>query len=113
MRGRRRPSRRRGTVKRSAVPDEARHRAGAKGPAKEIHRLTDLDQMKVLMPFICGTGSAYRCKVVGFPQDGKAYSRAECVFDATSPLPRILLWRDLTHLGRGYSLDSLGVNYSQ
>jgi len=72
-----------------------------------------LDQMKVLMPFICGGGSAYRCQVVGFFQDGKAYSRAECVFDATSPLPRILLWRDLTHLGRGYSMEMLGANFSR
>jgi hypothetical protein len=72
-----------------------------------------LDQMKVLMPFICGGGSAYRCQVIGFFQDGKAYSRAECVFDATSPLPRILLWRDLTHLGRGYSMEMLGANFSR
>ncbi|MBW8885027.1 MAG: general secretion pathway protein GspK, partial [Planctomycetia bacterium] len=75
--------------------------------------IVTLDQMKVLMPFICGSGAAYRCQVVGFFQDGKAYSRAECVFDATSPLPRILLWRDLTHLGRGYSMEMLGANFSR
>jgi len=61
--------------------------------------IVTLPQMKVLMPFICGGGSAYRCQVIGFFQGGQAFSRAEVVFDATSPLPRILLWRDLTHLG--------------
>ena len=72
-----------------------------------------LPEMKVLMPFITGGGSVYRAQVVGYFQGGQASSRAEVVFDATSPLPRIVLWRDLTHLGRGYSLDTLGVNYSR
>lgn len=75
--------------------------------------LVTLPQMKALMPFITGGGSAYRCQVVGYFQGGQAASRAEVVFDATSPLPRIVLWRDLTHLGRGYSLDTLGLNYSR
>lgn len=75
--------------------------------------IVTLDQMKVLMPFVCGGGSAYRCQVVGFFQGGQASSRVEVVFDATSPLPHILLWRDLSHLGRGYSMEMLGANYSR
>ena len=75
--------------------------------------IVTLPQMKALMPFINGGGSAYRAQVVGYFQGGQAASRVEAVFDATSPLPRIVLWRDLTHLGRGYTLDSLGVNYSR
>ena len=46
-------------------------------------------------------------------QGGQAASRVEAVFDATSPLPRIVLWRDLTHLGRGYSMEMLGANFSR
>jgi Type II secretion system (T2SS), protein K len=75
--------------------------------------IVTLAQMKVLMPFINGGGNAYRAQIVGYFQGGQAASRAEVVFDATSPLPRIVLWRDLTHLGRGYTLDTLGVNYSK
>jgi hypothetical protein len=75
--------------------------------------IVTLQQMKVLMPFINGGGNAYRAQIVGYFQGGQAASRVEVVFDATSPLPRIVLWRDLTHLGRGYPLDTLGVNYSQ
>jgi hypothetical protein len=75
--------------------------------------IVTLQQMKVLLPFINGGGSAYRAQIVGYFQGGQASSRAEAVFDATSPLPRIVLWRDLSHLGRGYKIDTLGVNYSR
>jgi len=75
--------------------------------------IVTLPEMKVLMPFINGGGNAYRGQVVGYFQGGQAASRAEVVFDATSILPRVVLWRDLTHLGRGYSLDTLGLNYSR
>lgn len=73
--------------------------------------LVTLAEMKVLMPFINGGGNVYRGQIVGYLQGGQAAARAEVVFDATSPLPRIVLWRDLTHLGRGYALDTLGLNY--
>jgi DNA uptake protein ComE-like DNA-binding protein len=75
--------------------------------------IVTLAEMKVLMPFINGGGNAYRCQVVGYFQGGQAASRAEVVFDATSPMPRVVFWRDLTHLGRGYSLETLGVDLSQ
>jgi Type II secretion system (T2SS), protein K len=71
-----------------------------------------LAEMKVLMPFICGSGRAFRAQVVGYFQGGQSSSRAEVVFEATSPLPRVVLWRDLSHLGRGYTLESLGLNNS-
>ena len=72
-----------------------------------------LAEMKALMPFVCGGGNVYRAQVVGYFQGGQAASRAEVVFDATSPLPRVVLWRDLSHLGRGYALETLGVDFSQ
>jgi hypothetical protein len=75
--------------------------------------IVTLAEMKALMPFVCGGGDAYRCQVVGFFQGGQASSRAEVVFDATSPLPRIVSWKDLSHLGRGYSMDMLGANFSR
>ena len=74
--------------------------------------LVTLPEMKTLMPFICGNGRAYRAQVVGYFQGGQASSRAEVIFDATSPLPTVVSWKDLTHLGRGYSLETLGVNYT-
>jgi hypothetical protein len=75
--------------------------------------MVTLTEMKALLPFICGGGNVYRGQVVGYFQGGQAASRAEVVFDATSPMPRVVFWRDLTHLGRGFPLDTLGTNYSQ
>jgi Type II secretion system (T2SS), protein K len=75
--------------------------------------LVTLQQMQTLQPLITGGGNVYRAQVVGYFQSGAASSRAEVVFDATSPLPRILFWRDISHLGRGYPLEMLGLNFSE
>jgi len=72
-----------------------------------------LDEMKTMLPFITAGGDVYRCQIVGYFQGGQAASRAEVVFDATYTLPRILFWRDISHLGRGYALETLGVDYSE
>ena len=68
-----------------------------------------LEQMKEVMPYVCGSGEVYRAQVIGYFQGGGAFSRAEVVWDATQPLPRVVFWRDISHLGRGYPLDVLGV----
>jgi type II secretory pathway component PulK len=75
--------------------------------------IVTLEEMRLLMPLVCGGGNVYRAQVIGYLQNGQASSRAEIIFDATTPLPRILLWRDLSHLGRGYALETLGVDLTQ
>jgi type II secretory pathway component PulK len=72
-----------------------------------------LEQMRLLMPFVTGGGDVYRAQVVGYYQSGQAASRVEAVFDATRSPVRIVFWRDISHLGRGYALETLGVNYSE
>ena len=72
-----------------------------------------LEEMKTMLPFITAGGDVYRCQIVGYFQGGQAASRAEVVFDATYTLPRILFWRDISHLGRGYALETLGVDYTE
>lgn len=92
---------------------------GADDPARRhetwllAEGLVTLEQMKALTPFITGGGRVFRAQVVGYYQGGQASSRAEVIFDATSPLPRIVLWRDLSHLGRGYSIETLGANWTR
>jgi hypothetical protein len=66
--------------------------------------------MKQLMPFCCGGGDVYRAQVVGYFQGGGASARSEIVWDNTGAVPRVLFWRDLSHLGRGYNLETLGVD---
>ncbi|MFO0871594.1 MAG: type II secretion system protein GspK [Pirellulales bacterium] len=72
--------------------------------------IVTLQEMKSLTPFLCGGGDVYRAQVVGYFQGGQAASRAEVVLDATESPTRVLLWRDLSHLGRGYALETLGVD---
>ena len=71
--------------------------------------LVTLDEMRTLMPFVCARGSVYRAQVIGYYDDGRAASRLEVVLDATQQPAGVLLWRDISHLGRGYALETLGL----
>jgi len=71
--------------------------------------IVTLSEMRSLMPLICAGGDVYRAQVVGYYDDGQASARLEVVLDATQSPPRILLWRDISHLGRGHALETLGV----
>jgi hypothetical protein len=71
--------------------------------------LVTLDEMRTLMPFVCAGGDVYRAQVIGYYDDGRAAARLEVILDATQQPARILLWRDMSHLGRGYALETLGV----
>jgi type II secretory pathway component PulK len=71
--------------------------------------IVTLDEMKTLLPYLTCRGGVYRAQIVGQFDVGGPTSRVEAVFDATSGLPRQLLWRELSHLGRGFSRERLGV----
>ena len=68
-----------------------------------------LNEMRALMPFITAGGDVYRTQAVGYFDGGHASARAEVIIDATTPLPRVVSWKDISHLGRGYALETLGV----
>jgi hypothetical protein len=74
-----------------------------------VEGIVDLSTMRLMTPFICADGDVYRAEVVGYFQDGVATSRAEVILDTTVPVPRILFWRDKSHLQSGYSVDILGA----
>ena len=71
--------------------------------------IVDLEQMKTLMPFVTAGGDVFQAQVVGYFEDGGAASRTEAIFDTTGKIPRVVFWRDISHLGRGYPLELLGV----
>ena len=73
--------------------------------------IVDLDEFRQMLPFICVGGDVFRTQVIGYFEDGAASSRVEVVIDRTTATARIRLWRDLSHLGRGYSLEMLGLQY--
>jgi len=71
--------------------------------------LVTLDQMRTLEPFVCAGGSVYRAQIVGYYEDGATAARAEVIFDASAAVPRVVSYRDISHLGRGYPLELLGI----
>jgi hypothetical protein len=71
--------------------------------------LVDLTTMKAIAPFICCKGDVYRAEIIGYFESGEASSRAEVVYDTTEPLPRLLFWRDKSHLPIGQSVQTLGI----
>ena len=72
--------------------------------------IVTLEEMKELMPFVTAQGDVFRAQVIGYYDGGGATSRVEVVIDAaSSDLPRILSWRELGHLGKGYPYQTLGV----
>ena len=75
-----------------------------------VEGLLDAETMKGLMKYICAGGDVYRAEIVGYFPDGIGTSRSEAVIDTTVPVPRILFWRDKSHLPTGYSIETLGVD---
>ena len=71
--------------------------------------LVSLNTMKQIMPYITSSGRVYRAQAVGFFDRPGPACRIEAVIDATSPIPRLLFWRDLSHLGRGFAPTLLGA----
>ena len=67
----------------------------------------DMERMKSLSPYVCARGDVYIAQIVGFFYEGAVSARTEVIFDATSPTMTLLLWRDLSHLGRGFPVDAL------
>lgn len=71
--------------------------------------LVSLSEMKTLMPFVCAGGAVYRVQAVGYFDGGGPSARVEAVIDTTEEKPKMIFWRDLTHLGRGFGLETLGI----
>ncbi len=71
--------------------------------------IATLEEMRALLPFVTAGGDVYRAQFVGYFDGGGPSARAEAVLDATVRPPRILFWRDMGHLGRGYPLETLGI----
>jgi len=75
--------------------------------------IVELDEMRTLLPYVNVGGNVHRAQIVGYFERGGASSRAEVVLDGTQTVPRVLFWRDMSHLGRGYDLETLGVELAE
>ena len=74
-----------------------------------VEGVVDLQTMKDLMPFICTGGDVYRAEIAGYFGDGAGTSRSEVVLDTTEEIPRVLFWRDKSHLRKGFSVEAMGT----
>ena len=72
--------------------------------------LVTLDEMKQLWPLINTGGRVFRAQIVGYFEESGPATRLEVVIDATAAPARVLLWRDMSHLGPGYTSETLGIS---
>ena len=74
-----------------------------------LEEVITFEDMKLLMPFVCAGGDVYRAEIAGYFADGAGTSRAEVVLDTTEEIPRVLFWRDKSHLRKGFSVEVMGT----
>lgn len=66
--------------------------------------IMDLPTLRTLNPYLTGRGDVFRMQVMGHFDGGGPAVRIEAVIDATQNPPQPIYFRDLTELGRGYTL---------
>ena len=71
--------------------------------------IVTLDQMRNLVPLLTGGGDVYRAQIVGYFEASGLAHRQEVIIDATTVNPKIISFRDLSHLGRAFDVSVLGI----
>ncbi len=71
--------------------------------------LLTIDEMRQVTPLLTAGGDVYRAQIIGYFEDAGASARVEVVIDATTVNPKVISWRDMSHLGRGFDLSVLGL----
>jgi type II secretory pathway component PulK len=62
--------------------------------------------VKKLDPYITGRSQVYRFQVIGYFDKGGPVARVEAVVDANQGRPRIVYFRDISELGKGFDIAS-------
>ncbi|OYP31106.1 type II secretion system protein GspK [Rhodopirellula sp. MGV] len=74
-----------------------------------VEGIVTLEQMRQLLPLVNAGGDVYRAQIVGYFESSGLSSRQEVVLDATTVNPKVIFYRDLSHLGRAFDLSVLGI----
>jgi type II secretory pathway component PulK len=93
-----------------AQPSESENRLYETWPL--VEGLVSLETMKTLMPLITGGGDVYTAQIIGYHETTATATRLEVVLDGTGVNPKVIQYRDLSHLGRGFDLSVLGLRHS-
>ena len=64
--------------------------------------IIDLETLQLLGPWLTTGGGIYRFQAIGHFDQGGPNSRLEAMIDGTQSPPRVVFYRDLTMLGRGF-----------
>jgi len=72
--------------------------------------IVSLEEMKTLMPLVTARGSVFRAQVIGYYDRLGPAVRLEAIWDASQSPTRLIRVRDLSHLGRGFALETLGID---
>src|SRR5262249_44556943 len=62
-------------------------------------------KLQALEKYITSRSQVFRFQVLGYFDGGGPTTRIEVVIDANGGRPRIIYWRDLTELGKGFDLQ--------
>ncbi len=90
-----------------AEPSDSENRLYETWPL--VEGLVTLDQMRTLTPLVTAGGDVYRAQIIGYYEGNAASTRIEAIIDASDVLPRVIHYRDLSHLGRGFDQAVLGL----
>jgi len=61
--------------------------------------------MAALEQYITSRTQVYRVEAIGYFDEGGPTARVEAVIDTNNGKPRVMMWRDLSELGKGYNLN--------
>jgi len=92
-----------------AQPNESENRRYETWPL--VEGLITLETMRSLMPLVTAGGDVFAAQVIGYHETAATATRLEVIIDATGPNPRVVQYRDLSHLGRGFDLSVLGIRH--
>lgn len=68
-----------------------------------------IETMRTLDRFVTARTQVYRVQVLGHFEGGGPSVRVEAVIDTNRGRPRVVYWRDLSELGRGFTLPKMGT----
>ena len=73
-----------------------------------VEGILTLQQMRTIAPLLTGGGDVMRVQSIGYFEQSAGYARIEAVIDGAMPVPTVVMYRKLDHLGRGFSQSTLG-----
>ena len=69
--------------------------------------LIDLPTMRLIDPYLTAQGAVFQVRSVGYFDEGGPVVRVEAIIDGSTTPSKIVAYRDISHLGRGFAASQL------